>query len=130
MDNRLTLLDTSAFIEFSRDGSSTVADDVDAVIARGLAAVCSVVAAEVLSGCRTLGEYREMELLLSGLEWLPVTDECWTRAAALGYNLRRAGITVPLTDRLIAVIARLHGADLLHCDAHFALIGEARDEVG
>ena len=51
-----------------------------------------------------------MELILSGLEWLPLTDECWSRAAALGFNLRRAGIAVPLTDRLVVVTARMHDA--------------------
>jgi len=65
--------------------------------------------------------------LLEGLEWLPLSDECWTRAAALGFNLRRSGITVPLTDRLVAVIARVHGAEVLHCDSHFDLIDDTPD---
>ena len=129
MSSRLTLLDSSAFIEFSRDAASGVADAVDAALAEGRAAVCNVVAAELLSGCRSQGEYREMELLLGGLEWLPVTDECWTRAAALGFNLRRAGITVPLTDRLVVVTARSHDVDLVHCDAHFDLIGDTPDAI-
>ncbi len=129
MSSRLTLVDSSAFIEFSRQGDSGVADAVDEALAEGRAAVCSVVAAELLSGCRSQAEFREMELLLGGLAWLPLTDECWARAAALGLNLRRSGITVPLTDRLVAVTARVHDADLLHRDAHFDLIGDTPDTV-
>jgi predicted nucleic acid-binding protein len=128
VSSRLVLVDTSAFIEFSRDAGSSVAGAVDAALADGRAAVCQVVAAELLSGCRSTAEYQETALLLSSLEWLAVTDECWTRAAALGFNLRRSGLTVPLTDRLVVVIARLHGADLLHRDAHFDLIGDTPDE--
>lgn len=129
MSSRLTVVDSSAFIEFSRHAASDISEAVDATIDRGLAAVCDVIAAELLSGSRSRAEYREMELLLGGLEWLPITNECWTRAAALGFNLRRAGVTVPLTDRLVAVTARIHDADLLHCDAHFGLIGDTPDEL-
>ncbi len=129
MTSRLTLIDTSAFIEFSRQADTDVARAVDAALAEGRAAVCHVVLAELLTGCRSRSEYREIELQLAALVWLPLTDECWDRAAALGFNLRRAGLTVPLTDRLVVATARLHGADLLHCDAHFDLIGDTPDAV-
>jgi len=129
MSSRLALLDTSAFIEFSRHPDSSISDAVDAALAEGRAAVCHVVAAEVLSGCRWEAEYRRTGLLLGSLNWLPLTEECWARAAGLGFNLRRAGITVPLPDRLVAVTARVHDADLLHCDAHFDLIGDRPDAI-
>ena len=129
MSSPLTLVDTSAFIKFSRHANSGVADAVDGALADGRAAACEVVVAEVLSGCRSRREYREMGLLLSGLAWLSVTDECWRRAAVLGFNLRRSGLTVPLTDRLVATTARVHGVTLLHCDAHFDLIGDTPDTI-
>jgi len=129
MSSRLALVDTSAFIEADRRPGCPLAGAVVAAIANGRAAVCHVVAAELLTGCRSKSEYHEMELLLSGLTWLPVTDECWARVAALGFNLRRAGITVPLPDRLVAVTARVHTAELLHHDAHFDLIGDTPDTI-
>ena len=121
MISRLTLVDSSAFIEFSRRPGCAIAD--------GRAAVCHVVVAELLSGCRSKSEYREIELVLGGLAWLPLTDECWTRAAALGFNLRRSGITVPLTDRLVVVTARMHEVELLHCDTHFDLVRDVPDTL-
>lgn len=129
MTRRLTLVDTSAFIEADRHPGSDVAAAVVDAVTDGRAATCSVVVAELLTGCRGLAEYRKMQRALGALAWLPLTDECWTRAAALGFNLRRAGITVPLTDRLIVVIARLHEADVLHCDTHLDLVRETPDEI-
>lgn len=129
MTERLTLVDSSAFIEFSRSASTAAADAVDTALAEGHAAVCEVVAAELLTGCRTSAEYRRMELRLASLLWLPLTEECWARAAALGFNLRRAGLTVPLTDRLVVATARVYGAELLHADAHFDLIGDTPDTL-
>jgi predicted nucleic acid-binding protein len=129
MTRRLTLVDSSAFIETDRHPASLIATAVRAVIAEGRAAVCHVVATELLTGCRTRTEYHQLEFVLAALVWLPLADECWDRAAALGFNLRRAGLTVPLTDRLVAVTARLHEADLLHCDAHFDLIADTPDTL-
>lgn len=129
MTRRLALVDTSAFIEADRHRGCAVAAAVVAAIGDGRAAACDVVVAELLSRCRTPTEYRRTQLVLGGLEWLAVTDECWLRAAALGFNLRRSGITVPLTDRLVVAIARVHDAELLHCDAHFDLIGDTPDRV-
>jgi len=129
MTRRLTLIDSSAFIETRRRPGCPVASAVRAAIADGRAAVCGVVAAELLTGCLSKSEYGEVELVLTGLAWLPLTDECWDRAAALGFNLRRSGVTVPLTDRLVIVTARLHDVELLHCDAHFDLIGETPDTI-
>jgi len=129
MTRHLTLLDSSAFIEADRHPGHPVAVATRAAIAEGRAAVCQVTAAEVLTGCRTKAEYHRMQSLLAGLAWLPVADECWARAAALGFNLRRAGVTVPLTDRLVIVTARVHGAELLHCDSHFDLVGDTPDTV-
>ncbi|MEI6503090.1 MAG: PIN domain-containing protein [Armatimonadota bacterium] len=129
MTRRLTLIDSSALIETRRRPGCPVAVAVTAAIGDGRAAICHVVAAELLSGCRSKREYREFELVLGGLAWLPLTEECWARAAALGFNLRRAGLTVPLTDRLVVVTARLHEAELLHCDAHFDLIADMPDTL-
>jgi len=103
MTRRLTLIDSSAFIETRRRPGCPVASAVRAAIADGRAAVCGVVAAELLTGCLSKSEYGEVELVLTGLAWLPLTDECWDRAAALGFNLRRSGVTVPLTEMPAAV---------------------------
>jgi hypothetical protein len=130
MTERLTLIDTSAFIAYERSSrDSDLQARVDEHVRRGTAATCAVIAAEALSGARSPREFRQLQLTLSALKWLPITAQCWTRAAALGFNLRRKGITVPLTDRLIAVVARANDADLLHRDTHFDLIGDTPDEV-
>lgn len=129
MTRSLVLVDSSAFIEADRHPEGVVAGGVVAAVRDGRAATCDVVVAELLTGCRTPAEYRKTQLVLGALAWLPLTEECWARAAALGFNLRRSGVTVPLTDRLVAAIARVHGADVLHCDAHFDLIGDTPDKV-
>lgn len=112
MARRMTLVDSSAFIGTDRRP-----------------ATCNVVVAELLAGYRTPAEYRKVQLALGELVWLPLTDECGARAAAFGFSLHRSGVTVPLVDRLLAATARVHGADLLYCDAHFELIGRTPDTL-
>jgi predicted nucleic acid-binding protein len=130
MTSRLLLIDSSAFIEFSRRrGDAVIADRVQDAVAQKRAAVCSCVAAEVLSGCKSKAEWVKVMGTLAFFEWLDTTDECWLRAAALGFNLRRQGLTVPLTDRLVLAISRVHEVELLHCDAHYDLMADVSDVV-
>ena len=46
----------------------------------------------------------------------------WQRACKLGYTLRNEGISVPLTDTLIASVALENNALLLHNDRHYEMI--------
>jgi len=130
MTKPLLLVDSSAFIEFSRErGDARIADQVQDAIAQERAAVCSCIAAEVLSGCKSKAEWVQILGILRYCEWLDTTEESWLRAAALGFNLRRQGLTVPLTDRLVLAISRVHGVELLHCDTHYDLMADVPDEV-
>jgi predicted nucleic acid-binding protein len=124
------LLDSSVLIAHQRPNSDPeVFCRVEEAILDRRAATCAVVVAEVLAGARTTREYAELMFSLSSLKWLETTDECWLRAAALGFNLRRQGLTVPLTDRLVLAISRVHEVELLHCDAHYDIMAEVADEV-
>jgi len=124
------LLDSSVLIAHQRPNPDPeIFRRVEESVTDNRAATCAVVVAEVLSGARTRREYAELTYSLSSLRWLDTTDECWLRAAALGFNLRRQGITVPLTDRLVLTISRVHGVELLHCDSHYDLMADVPDEV-
>ena len=128
MTERLVLVDTSAFIEALRgDGDRVVRERVDELLARDRAAVCGPVVAELLIGTRHEAEYRLLDADLRSRHNLVPPADLWRRVARLGYDLRRQGQTVPITDLAIAVVAMHNDAALLHRDRHFALIAEACD---
>lgn len=124
MSDELYLIDTSIWIEVlrpGRDGSSLTAR-VDELLAADVVATTSMVRLELLGGCRSREEWSRLERLLLALHPLTVGEQHWEDAARVGFELRRAGTTVPFTDLLIGSVAMMGGAVLVHRDRHFDAI--------
>jgi predicted nucleic acid-binding protein len=120
VSQHVCLLDSSIWINVLRSGSSAaVVDRVDGLLSQGVAAVNGVIKLEILSGARTEKEYRDYSARFDALRPLPVVEETWSRAARLGYELRRRGITCLTADLIIAASAMEHDAVLIHADADF-----------
>lgn len=122
----MILIDTSAWIEFfRRQGSAACKARVAAVVGAGTAAHTCPVRFELLLGARP-EETRDIQAGLDFSTRVRLEAEDWDQAAALGARLRAAGVTVPASDLLIAVVAVRHDLPLLARDSHFARI---RDTV-
>ncbi|MHB1345169.1 MAG: type II toxin-antitoxin system VapC family toxin [Thermoleophilia bacterium] len=117
------LIDTSLWIEgLRRSGSSTARRIVAQAVEPGLALVNGLILVEILSGARDEGELRRLERLFEATTCLPLDRPIWSRAARLGFDLRRAGVSIPTVDLTIAACALEADVPLLHIDAHFELI--------
>lgn len=121
--SELVLIDTSVWIGALRVGGPAAArQDVEQLLATSRAATTPIIVLELLSGARSAREFRELKEDLEALEQLKLTRPVWERAYRLGYDLRRAGLTLPTIDVLIAAVASEHGCLLLHADRHFEQI--------
>ena len=123
----MTLIDTSAWIEFYRArGDPRVKSRVAAYIELGEAAHCGPVAFELFTGARGA----EVGEILEGFGFSHLLDfpfACWVRAAEVEKGLRRRGVTVPRDDVLVAAAAIYHGVPLYAQDTHFSAM---RDRGG
>lgn len=115
--NELTLIDTSAWIEFFR-GRDPLASEVDDLLARDLAATCGVVELELVAGLREDEDYVLEQL--SAVARLLTLEADYLQAGFRLQTLRARGVTVPATDALIYQVASRHGSDVLAKDKHFA----------
>jgi predicted nucleic acid-binding protein len=61
-------------------------------------------------------------LTSSALSYLEVTSSTWIRMGDLSAQLLRKGVTLPLSDLLIAVLAIEYGCRLYSLDTHFKKI--------
>ncbi|MCI2429482.1 PIN domain nuclease [Candidatus Acetothermia bacterium] len=121
--SELVLIDTSVWIAALRVGGPVVVrHEVEQLLAASRAATTPIVMLELLSGTRSSREFRELKEDLEALGQLELTPAVWERAYRLGCELRRAGLTVPIVDILIATLALEHGCMLLHADRHFEQI--------
>ena len=124
----MVVLDSSAWIEFSRDTGSPVARTVeqfvdDPSIDLG---ITEIVLMEVLAGARSPAAAAKMRGELIQLTMLRLDPlRAYEEAAAIYRAGRRQGITIrKMTDCLIAVPVIKAGASLLHADADFDRIAQ------
>ena len=81
-----------------------------------------IITLEIISGARTPEEYRRLEDRFNALETIDSDAAMWQAACALGFTIRRKGLTVPHTDVLIAACALESDSIILHADRHFDLM--------
>jgi len=86
------------------------------------AAVSGIVLAELLTGIASEREQHFLEECFLGLPFLEADREIFAAAGKMGSALRKKGLTVPITDLLIAALAKTHGLTVLTLDSHFQIL--------
>ncbi len=117
--SRMVLIDTSCWIEYFNRPGEKIADRVRALVRDDRAALTGIILSELLQGARTIEEASELRLALEAPVFLESDRKVYVRAGELGFELRQQGITVPLTDCIIAAVAEADGASVLTLDGHF-----------
>ena len=124
----LRLADASIVIDaFRPHGRPEAVARVHELLAARQLATCELVIAEVAHGARDEAEYQKTLADLSSQHVLDPPENAWLRAARLGFELRRKGRTVPLTDLAVAVVAMHHGVPVVHMDRDFIDIATVCD---
>ena len=117
------LVDTSAWIHaLRRDGDSKVRTVVGNLLESGDAAVCDLIAVELLNGARGKRERAALEELLESVRILSIDAEVWNRARALAAACREDGTTVPTTDIVIFACGSRWNTGVVHADRHFEML--------
>ena len=120
------LIDTCAWIDFLRSKKGVLGDYVASAIERDQALLCGPVITELLQGAKGKKEKQQLEFLISGIEILDVSKNDWVKAGLCLQVLRQKGITLPVTDALIATIAFRNSVPVLSVDKHFENLSTLR----
>jgi predicted nucleic acid-binding protein len=112
------LVDSSYFIRHFRTGIDPfkVLEEADEIYEFFS---CGVVKTEVCRGVRTPKLLERTRGLFEVMCWVPTTDQVWDRVLELAWNLGRRGITMQVTDMVIAVSALTVDAAVLTLDSDF-----------
>jgi predicted nucleic acid-binding protein len=113
------LVDTSSWIEFLRGNRSEAALRVKNLIKTEDAAWCDLIAVELWNGVRPGDETKALNELEKEAMSFELNAAVWQRARKLAVRSRRAGITAPATDVIIAACAGHYGLEVEHSDGHF-----------
>ncbi len=121
----MKLIDTSSWIHQIRgSGDTKVRARVEQLLLSGDAAWCPVIRLELWAGVGSDTDRRVLHAYQERIPELPVTNEIWDLACRLADRCRRAGLTVPPNDVLIAACGRHYGLEIEHEDSHFDLIAK------
>ncbi len=119
------LVDSSFYIALARRGL----DPLHALAAQALEgdlAICGVVRCEVGRGIRSEGVWRRFQAFWDVMLNVPTDNRLWTSVEEMVWRLDRQGLTLPLTDVVIACCALRIDAAVLTFDHHFSLVPELR----
>jgi predicted nucleic acid-binding protein len=99
---------------------------VDNLIKQDRVVVIGPILTEVLFGFQRREQADWAASRLKALGWIVVEWDDWREAASLGRHLAARGHRIPMTDLVIATIARRHDLSVYTIDPHFELFAELK----
>ena len=115
----MILIDTSVWIDADKQPTSHEAIELAALLGRDEAATTDLVVAEVLQGALTEENFAFLSGRLDAMHYLHAVQETWKHAAHMSFELKRKGLTTPLSDLVIAAVALRADVPLYATDPHF-----------
>lgn len=117
----MVIVDTSAWIEFFRDGEPAVVRKVDQCLEKSMIGIGDLIYCEVMQGIKTPAERKTVSTLLLSLPRYDMVGFTIAEKGADNYRLlRNRGITIRKTiDVIIATFCVESGFQLVHFDRDF-----------
>jgi predicted nucleic acid-binding protein len=120
----MSLIDTSAWIEYLRDTNSATCNEVDRLL-NFEPAICDPVRMELLAGARDEQHVAQLEKLLARATVIKTESIDYDNAAAIYRACRKLGVTIRAQiDCLIAAIAIRTNTKIIHHDSDFDAIAQ------
>jgi hypothetical protein len=116
------LIDTSIWVEFFRGKDKEVVKMVSDLIWADRAALAGVVLAELIQGVKKESDSKIIEETMTALSYFEVSLQIWKKTGETLKKLRSKGVTLPLSDVLLATIASENDCEILTSDLHFKQI--------
>ena len=130
MASHRILPDTCAWIDFFNARETPLASAVEYLLQSGEVYTCGVVKYELIQGVKSGKEETMLVTAMQSLYYIEMTESLWLKAGRLAAILRRKGITIPLSDTLIAIIAKEENLTILTTDRHFGQVPEIMTIAG
>jgi predicted nucleic acid-binding protein len=120
------IVDTCVWIEFFREPESEFTIHLKGLLRERKVIMVGMVMAEILQGVKAPNEADLVEQSLAKLRYLEITRDIWVTAGEISASLWSTGITIPLSDLIIAAIALSGNHEIFTIDPHFNKIDGLR----
>jgi tRNA(fMet)-specific endonuclease VapC len=119
------VVDTSIWIEYLKN-QPEIADKIDKGLLSEIVYMVGPVISEILQGAKTESDFESLNNSIDGVPFIETDFADWRLAGELSFKLRRKGVTIPITDCLIAAISINNEAFIYSLDQHFKQIPEVK----
>jgi predicted nucleic acid-binding protein len=119
--NNGVLIDTSVWIEFFKK-TSLAGDAVVELLNKGLVWVSGIELCELVQGAKSEAEKTRIISQLTNLHYVEMSVGLWQRAGEVAMSLKRKGLSLPVSDILLAAVAIEHNLSVFTLDKHFESI--------
>ncbi|NQU65668.1 MAG: PIN domain-containing protein [SAR324 cluster bacterium] len=116
------LVDTSVWIEFFNQPDSLNGEALEQLLLENRVVYAGIILTELLQGAKIEQEFEDILNNMKALPFLETTHKTWVSAGKISYSLHRKGITIPVTDIVIASLSLDHNCPVFTLDPHFEII--------
>ena len=116
------LIDTCIWVDFFKDSNTALCDRLENLISEDRILLSDVVRSELLVGARGKKEMEELSSVLEGLKIAKIDSKIFIKAGELGFFIRRAGFTLPLTNLIITAQAMHYSSPIWTYDKHLSTL--------
>jgi len=119
--NRKIIGDTSVWIEYFKN-NPVVTDFMEKNLLEDNIYIIGIIVSELIQGIKNEEERSIIRSNLDAVSYIEMKYEDWISVGDLSSDLRKKGVTLPLTDIAIASVAKKNNFQLATFDRHFKLI--------
>ena len=112
------IFDNSVWIEYFRE-KEKVADYIERELMEGRVYMVGPVVSELLQGVMNSADYNELRDCIDAVPFVESSLNDWKKAGKISGELRKDGLTIPLTDIFIAAVAINREMKVYSFDVHF-----------
>lgn len=117
------LVDTSIWVDFFRGKSEAIKNRVLDLVANNRVYYNGIVISELLTGAKSQKQFDFIIDNFSGLNYLEMDKDFFVYSSRIIYQLKRSGLTLPMSDVFIAAHAKQNNLIVFSKDKHFELTG-------
>ena len=122
----MVLIDTSIWVEYLRGNKKEIVESVTGLIRTRRAVLCGIVLSELLAGVSTKKSRDTLKETLDALDYTEVSKDTWILASAMSNDLKHRGISIPLSDLILAALSVENKSEIFTLDSHFARIPDIK----
>jgi Predicted nucleic acid-binding protein, contains PIN domain len=120
--NENYMVDTSIWIDYFRNAHKERNNLIDSLIDENRVYINGIILSELLLGARNENDFNALASTMRGLNFVDIDQNGFELVGRNGFLLKKKGISIPLSDLVIASNCIEHDLVLIDNDKHFKTI--------